>query len=240
MTEIFVAEEHSQLYDLWLERGARNLSVCHVDFHCDLRGLLIDRRLGQACFVDRRIPYVHRLDSGSYLAHAVMNGMVTDLRWVHDDFGGRSYDYLHCVKYETDFSALPYRLLGNRELRPVNYAEQTFAQWQGPRPGEYLDIDWDGIAFADYREAHIRRLMAEILERDFQPECIFLARSPDYCHPNELLFEEFIAGLEKKFSVQASRLPFCRPAPPPASLFWDCYSKVDRCIYKLIRMMGLH
>ena len=128
MTEIFVAEEHSQLYDLWLERGARNLSVCHVDFHCDMRGLLIDRRLGQACFVDRRIPYVHRLDSGSYLAHAVMNGMVADLRWVHDDFGGRSYDYLHCVKYETDFSALPYRLLGNRELRPVNYAEQTFAE----------------------------------------------------------------------------------------------------------------
>ena len=180
MTELIIAEEHSQLYDLWLERGIRNLAVCHVDFHCDMRGLLIDRRLGKACFVDRHIPYIHRLDSGSYLSHAVMNGIVTKLCWVHDDFGGREYDYIHCVKYETDFSALPYRLLGRKQCMPVTYAEQTFADWNGPHPGEHLDIDWDGIAFADYDENHIRRLMAEILDRDFEPESIFMARSPDY------------------------------------------------------------
>jgi len=49
MTELIIAEEHSQLYDVWLERGYRNLSVCHEDFHCDMRGLLINRRLGQIC-----------------------------------------------------------------------------------------------------------------------------------------------------------------------------------------------
>lgn len=240
MTELIIAEEHSQLYDLWLERGDRNLAVCHVDFHCDMRGLLIDRRLGQACFVGQHIPYIHRLDSGSYLSHAVMNGIVTKLRWVHDDFGGRTYDYIHCVKYETDFSAFPYRLLGKKQCMPLTYAEYTFTDWNGPQPGEHLDIDWDGIAFADYDENHIRGLMAEILERDFEPESIFMARSPDYCYPDQNLFEEFIVGLENKFNVQAVRMPCCRPVPPHASIFWDVYRKVDRCILKQIHKMGCY
>jgi hypothetical protein len=240
MTELIIAEEHSQLYDLWLERGDRNLAVCHVDFHCDMRGLLIDRRLGQACFVDRHIPYIHRLDSGSYLSHAVMNGIVTKLRWVHDDFGGRTYDYIHCVKYETDFSALPYRLLGMQQCRPVTYTEHTFTDWDGPQTGEYLDIDWDGIAFADYDEHHIRRLMAEILERDFEPESIFMARSPDYCHPDQDLFAEFIVGLEKKFNVKAVHIPYNRPAPPQPSIFWDSYRKVDKFILKQLHRMGVY
>ena len=239
MTEIFVAEEHSQLYDLWLERGSRALSVCHVDFHCDMRGLLIDRRLGRARFVNRRVPYIHRLDSGSYLSHALMNGIVAKLRWVHDDFGGRSYDYLHCVKYLTDFSALCYRLPGAARWAPVSYAECTFADWDGPQPGEFLDIDWDGIAFVDYDENHIRRLMAEVLERDFEPEGVFLARSPGYCHPSDDLFEEFIAGLEKKFGAEASRIPPHDPVLPPASLFWDVYRKVDRRVWRLIHRLGL-
>lgn len=218
MTELIIAEEHSQLYDLWLDRGTRNLAVCHLDFHCDMRGLLIDRHLGKACFVDRHIPYIHRLDSGSYLSHAVMNGIVTKLRWVHDAFGGREYDYIHCVKYETDFSALPYRLLGRKQCMPITYAEQTFTDWNGPHPGEHLDIDWDGIAFADYDEPHIRRLMAEVLDRDFEPESIFMARSPGYCHQDRNLFEEFIAGLEKKFKVQAVRLPAYKAVAPPIVL----------------------
>src|SRR5665647_2645966 len=118
MNDLIIAEEHSQLYDLWHERGARNLSVCHIDFHCDLRGLLVDRRRGQACFVGKHVPYIHLLDSGSYLSHAVMNGIVTKLRWVHDDFGGRKYDYLHCVKYESDASALLYHLLPKQGCVP--------------------------------------------------------------------------------------------------------------------------
>jgi hypothetical protein len=238
MTELIIAEEHSQLYDVWLERGDHNLAVCHVDFHCDMRGLLIDRRLGKACFVDRYIPFIHRLDSGSFLSHAVMNGIVTTLRWVHDDFGGREFDYIHCVKYETDFSALPYRLLGNQKCVPVMFTEHTFRDWGGPRCGELLDIDWDGIAYADYEKHHIRRLMTEILERDFEPESIFLARSPDYCHPDESLFEEFIARLEKKFNVQAVRMPHRRAEPPHPSKFWDFYRKADQYIVKKIHKMG--
>jgi hypothetical protein len=144
------------------------------------------------------------------------------------------------VKYESDFSALPYRLLGKKQCMPVTYAERTFTDWDGPQPGEHLDIDWDGIAFADYDETLIRRLMAEILERDFEPESIFMARSPDYCHPDQNLFEEFIVGLEKKFNVQAVHIPYCRPAPPHPSIFWDSYRKVDQCILNRLHRLGVY
>lgn len=76
-----------------------------MDFHCDMRGLLIDR--GTSCFVNRHIPHVYRLDSGSYLALAVMNGMVPSIHWIYDDFGGRTYDFLHCLKFKSDFSSRP-------------------------------------------------------------------------------------------------------------------------------------
>ncbi len=240
MTELIIAEEHSQLYDLWLARGDRNLSVCHVDFHCDLRGLFIDRRRGRARFIWSRIPYIHQLDSGSFLSYAVMNSIVTKLRWVHDDFGGRKYDDLWCVKYETDCSALPYRLFGRKRNVPLTYAEQTFADWGGPQSGEYLDIDWDGIAFAEYDEKRIRRLMAEILERDFKPEGIFVARSPAYCHPNAELFNEFVAGLGKKFNVQAVHVPFNQSLPPQMSSMWRFYRKADQFILKQMRKLGIY
>ena len=110
MIELIVADEHSPLYDLWRERGYRNLSVCHVDFHCDMRGLLIDRKQESTLCLAKR-SFMNRIDSGSFLAHAIMNGIVTGLRWVHDDFGGRKYDELYCVKYETDFTALPFLLM---------------------------------------------------------------------------------------------------------------------------------
>ena len=130
-----------------------------------MRGLLIDRRLGKARYVWQCDPYMNRLDSGSFLAHAVMKGIVTNLRWVHDDFGGRKYDDLYCVKYETDFTALPFLRAGGQSWAPLTFAEQTFGDWGGPRQGEHLSIDWDGLAFVDYDVNRIRGLMAEILER---------------------------------------------------------------------------
>lgn len=239
MTEIIVAEEHSQLYDLWLERGCRDLAVCHVDFHCDMRGLLIDRGRGRARFIGRHVPFIHRLDSGSYLSHAVMNGMVSKLRWVHDEFGGREYDYLHCVKYQTDFSALGCRITGRGGCVPLDYQEQTFTDWSGPRPGEHLDLDWDGIAHADYDLARIRRLMTEILRRDYRPESIFLARSPQYCHPERALFEEFVAALERKFRTKARRLPPAVADLAAPSPFWSLYRRVDRFVVKRMHRAGL-
>lgn len=146
---------------------------------------------------------------------------------------------MHCVKYETDFSALPYRLLGKDQCVPVTYAEQTFDDWGGPQSGEHLDIDWDGIAFVDYDEKQIRRLMAEILERDFNPESIFVARSPGYCHPDRHLFEEFIEGLESKFNVHAIRLPPLNAEVPAKSTFWDLYRRLDQFVLKQMHKFGI-
>lgn len=240
MTEIFVAEEHSQLYDLWARRGDSNLSICHVDFHCDMRGLLIDRRSGMARYVWQSDPSMNRLDSGSFLAHAVMEGIVTRLRWVHDDFGGRKYDDLYCVKYETDLSALPFRLRGKQRWVPLTFSEQTFADWGGPRQGEHLCIDWDGIAFIDYDETRIRHLMAEILGRDYQPKSVFVARSPEYCHPDRGLFDGFIAKLERKFKTIAVRLPEKQHPPLHLSMPWHIYHQIEHVFLRQMRRVGLY
>jgi hypothetical protein len=240
MTELIVAEEHSPLYDLWLERGDRGLSVCHVDFHCDMRGLLIDRKRGRARYVWQSDPYMNRIDSGSFLAHAVMKGIVSRLRWVHDDFGGRKYDDLYCVKYETDFSALPFRLAGRRKWMPLAFSEQTFAEWGGPQPGEYLSLDWDAFAFVDYDSDRVRRLTTAFLERNFRPESIFVSQSPEYCHPDRALFDEFIRELEKKFGARAVRVPSKQHAPPAASRPWMLYHMLEYRILRLMRKQGIY
>lgn len=239
-TVLHVAEEHSALYDLWQEGGYRHLAVCHIDFHCDMRGLLIDRPRRRACFVWQGDPYMNQLDSGSFLAHAVMNGMVTNLRWVHDAFGGRKYDDLYCVKYETDFSALPFRLKGAKSWMPLHFSEQTFADWGGPRPGEYLSIDWDALAFVGYEEHHIRRLMAEILDRDFSPEAVFVAHSAGYCHLAKALFDEFVVALESKFKTLAVRLPD-KPLPRlTPSWPWQVYHQLEHYVLRKMRRRGIY
>jgi len=240
--ELFIADEHSPLYDLWRERGYRNLSVCHVDFHCDMRGLLIDRKQGKARYVWQSDPFMNRLDSGSFLAHAIMNGIVTGLRWVHDDFGGRKYDELYCVKYETDFTALPFLLMDRQSWTSLTFTEQTFADWDGPLQGEHLSLDWDGIAYADYDKNHIRRLMAEILEREFIPESIFVSRSHEYCHPDKTLWLEFIEGLEQKFKTKAVYLPskVLAQVYPSVSWTWKIYHLMEYHILRLMRRVGIY
>jgi hypothetical protein len=240
MTELIVAEEHSQLYDLWVERGDRNLSVCHLDFHCDMRGLLIDRRHERARYVWQCDPFMNRLDSGSFLAHAVMQGIVTRLRWVHDAFGGRGYDDLYCVKYESDLSALPFLLAGSRKWVQLDFAEQTFDDWRGPQQEEYLSLDWDGLAFAEYDEDLIRRLTIAFLEYDFRPRTIFVSRSAEYCHPDRALFEDFIAGLEKKLGTRSIRLRPQEHPPLKASRSWTVYHGFEYHLLRLMRKMGIY
>jgi len=237
---LIVAEEHSPLYDLWAEQGARDLSVCHVDFHCDMRGLLIDRQTRRARYVWQRDPYMSRLDSGSFLAHAIMRGMVTSLRWVHDDFGGRKYDDLYCVKYESDFTALPFRLQGRQPWAPLSYAEQTFADWGGPKPGEHLSIDWDGLAFAEYDREQIERLTAAFLACEFHPGVVFLSHSPEYSYSDEGLFEDFIAALEEKFMTTAVRLPPRLHDPLRPTWPWKIYHQLEYLVLRQMRKRGIY
>jgi len=236
---LYVAEEHGPLYDLWQEQGCRNLAVCHVDFHCDMRGLLIDRRHARARYVWQNDPFMNRRDSGSFLAHAVMNGIVSSLRWVHDEFGGRRHDMFYCVKYETDLSALPFRIRAGKSWVPLNYVEQTFTEWEGVRPGEFLSLDWDGLAFPAYREDHIRGLMSEILDREFTPAGVFVAHSVTYCHPEKALFDEFIARLEEKFATEAVPLSDQGQAPPALSLAWRIYHQMEHVVLRGMRMRNI-
>lgn len=238
--ELVVAEEHSQLYDLWLARNCRNLSVCHIDFHCDMRGLLIDRGMSKARYVWQNDPYMNRIDSGSFLAHAVMKGIVSELRWVHDEWGGRKYDDLYCVKYETDFSAQPFRITGRNGWVPISFKEQTFDNWGGIFRHEHLSIDWDGIAFAGYDVKHIRHLKNDILDHDLNVSSLFVCRSSDYCHPDKTLFNNFIVKLEKKLNIHAQYLPFKEHPPLITSKAWKFYHDAEHRVLRFMRTRGIY
>jgi hypothetical protein len=243
MTEIFVAEEHGQLYDLWTERGERNLSVCHIDFHCDMRGLLVNRRRQKAYFVRTRDQHILRRDSGSYLAHAIMEGMVSSLRWVHDCFGGRKYDSL-TVKYETDLSALPTRLahrFGRTAEVELDYKELTFDSWTGTKNGEHLDIDWDGIAFRAYDPERIQQLTARVLDQEYlPPPCIYVFYSPGYSYPDRKLFEKFIVGLEEKFDTTAQELPPYEGPVMYGSDIWTTWKEWKIRFARQFRKVGIY
>ena len=102
-----------------------------------------------------------------FLAHAVARGIVGAVRWVHDRHGGRRYD-VGTVKYESDLTALPHRILhrlrGGEEAA-VELDETTLDAWKGLRPGEELDVDRDALTSVEYHEAKARRLVAEFLDR---------------------------------------------------------------------------
>ena len=46
----------------------------------------------EACFIDGTVPGADTPHSGNFLAHAVMEGIVTSIRWVHHRRSGRKYD----------------------------------------------------------------------------------------------------------------------------------------------------
>ncbi len=217
MPEIIVCEEHNQVYEIWRERNQRGLTVTHVDFHCDLHGLLIDRRRGRAYIANPNETALPPVDPGNYLAHAILDGTVTSLRWVHDPHGGRRYD-VGTVKYESDLSIVPYRLLHRvRDARevPVVFEELTFDEWDGVIDGHQLDIDWDALGSKEYDLSRVRTLMESFLKRTFSaiPETTFVVFSPGYSHSERGLYEEFIERLASRFSATISRVPLAVPLP---------------------------
>jgi hypothetical protein len=142
MSTIVAVEHHDQVLPLWRADTFSRAQVVHVDFHCDLRGLLINRKTQRAYRVRDRFPDV---DEGNFLTHAVLEGLVSAIRWVHDEPGGRAHD-LKTVKYESDLTALVRRgllaLSGDPGL-PIRYEVCLHKDWVPLLPGEVLDIDWD-------------------------------------------------------------------------------------------------
>ncbi len=245
MREILIAEEHDQVYQVWLERRVHNIAVAHIDFHCDMRGLMIDRLRGVAYMASH---YEARfVDDGNFLSHAIMNGIVSSIRWVHDPHGGRRHDFGCTVKYESDTTAsahgLLHRLRGGHEVS-IAFEELYFRDWDGVRPGEYLDIDWDAIASVEYQPSHIRKLMDDFLSREFPviPETTFLVFSPGYSYHDRNMFEEFATRLEEKFSANIVRLPkpIKQPEsrPPDQSFPWRVVGFIRRHSPKTLVALG--
>lgn len=210
MPEITVCDEHGQVYDLWRRRAAAGLRVVHVDFHCDMRGLLIDRGRQRVRFLtaDGRIP---RADSGNYLGVAMAEGIVAAVRWVHDRHGGRRYD-AGTVKYVGDLSLWPGRIRRPRhspDWTPCEFEEVGLEGWDGPAAGDHLDIDWDGLASIDYPRTHSRELVERFLAAEWSqvPAHTYLAKSPGYSDPDPEFFEEFVERLAEKLGARVTRLP---------------------------------
>jgi hypothetical protein len=236
MPEIIVCDEHHQVYEIWRARNQKGLAVSHVDFHCDMRGLLINRTRGCAHFVDPNDTALRVVDPGNYLAHAIMEGIVRRVDWIHDVHGGRRYD-VGTVKFESDLSIIRQRVLhqrrGDKEVQ-IAFKELTFDTWDGNLAGHQLDIDWDAIASINYDLPYIRKLMKGFLIRDFPviPETTFVVYSPGYSNPDRALYEEFIESLAEKFLAQVQRLPLPGSKPEIDHRF------IPRLKHKLVE--GLH
>ena len=208
MCTIYVAEHHGQLLDLWREQDARSLEILHLDFHCDMRGLLIDRNAGKAF----RIPdfFSQEAEEGNFLTHAVLEGRVKSLRWIHDEPGGRRDDVC-TVKYESDLTSLPFRLFNSvtgREGLSLAYSEVSYKEWSGLHNGEVLSLDWDFLASKKYPIDSVHRRVESFLNMEFKtvPKQVFICYSPEHCHPSKEQFRGFVSTLGRLFQAEVVEL----------------------------------
>lgn len=206
MNKIYIFEYHSQLLDLWRRESLKGLSILHLDAHCDLRGLLIDRQRNAAY----KICIGSRIDDGNFLTFALLEGRLRAIRWVHDQWGGRENDTF-TVRYETDALAIPYKLL-HRLLKvkgfQVEYEVIKYEEWQGLNEGEHLDIDWD--FFASYRKPKtiLRTQIEKFLDQKLNriPTYTYLCYSPSTSYSSREEFIDFTSVLAKKFNAELINL----------------------------------
>ena len=222
MGKIYIVETHDQVLYLWREQAASARRILHVDFHCDLRGLLIDRP-DQRAYPLRE--WRTGVDQGNFLKHAVLEGHVSSIRWVHDIPGGRADDAA-TVKYESDLTAQPHRWLLKRQGQaglPLTYEELVYTDWTGLQPGEDLDIDWDFFTALeyDYSLPIIQKKVRAFFDRDFQavPEQITVCYSPHHSHASRDQFEQFVEQLASRFGAETITLPREEMIPDPSTFY---------------------
>jgi len=233
MNIVYTAETHDQVLGLWREQGLTGLRVAHVDFHCDMRGLLIDRVAQRAYRVWDLWPNV---DEGNFLTHAILEGRVSSVTWVHDYPGGRRFD-VGTVKYSSDLTALPYRLSGRIRANAgtkLEYRVVPNAWWQGPRADEFLDIDWDFFAALEFERETIGRRVERFLDRTFveTPSRVAVAYSPRYCHSSREAFRDFTSELSRRFGAELVEL-----AEPPTgrAQLRPHRSHLPKPVFRLVR-----
>jgi len=208
MSVLYVIEQHDQLLHLWQNQHLTDLNVVHLDFHCDMRGLLINRQTQQAYQIsDGRQP----VDEGNFLMHAIMEKRVHSVRWVHRIPGGRQFD-VGTVKYETDLTGyLLHWLLVIRGQTgiPIQYDVMHFKDWRGLEQGDFLDIDWDFFACVDYPIETIEQQVETFFSviSGYAPKQVSVCYSPNYSHPSRAQFEAFVHRLARVFRSEIIRLP---------------------------------
>jgi hypothetical protein len=201
---IYVCEHHDAVLQLWRREQRREIRLAQVDFHDDLRGLLIDRRRGRAYPIGTlaRRPAA-AVDAGNFLAHAALEGRLERIRWVHDRCGGRAFD-AGIVRYGADWFAWPHRLRhawsGGPEVA-LGFEEILLEDWTGLEPGERLSVDWDCFASILQGRGGIGRRVATFLRRlgAAAPPETYLAYSPEYCHPSLNGFRALVGTLAQRF-----------------------------------------
>lgn len=202
---LYVAVHHGALLDLWRAQGARALRLCHVDAHCDLRGLLVDPARDRAAARGLSAP-----DNGNFLAVAAAEGRLESLRWVWPRWGGRARD-VGTVRRLGDPSALPVRLGVSRpDWFPFRYVDMREERFSGRlEEGEHLDVDWDFFASREGPLEGLGDRVARFLALPLTPTppAIYLAHSPPYSHPTAPRFEELVRALSARFDADVVRLP---------------------------------
>lgn len=208
---LHVIELHDQLLEVWREQNATELRIAHLDFHCDMRGLLVDR----CAQVVWPIGDLGEVDEGNFLAHAVREGRIASIHWIHDIPGGRRYD-VGTVMYATDLSVRLRRWrwrVKHHDPLSLDYEVTEFEDWTRLQPGEFLDIDWDFFAAKEYPIETIDSRVQSFLNMDLgcAPQHISVCYSPDFSHPTREQFEQFITQLAQKHQAEIVR------HPPPAA-----------------------
>lgn len=211
MTTLYVIDEHEQLLEIWRELDLRSIQLDHVDFHCDMRGMYVDRDRHQATWVGEQ-PY--GLDEGNFISHAVLENRVDDVNWVHDVPGGRVYD-LSGVIFERDFSFLiPWKRPRIETLRDGFKCRVTrIEKWSGPNSNRWLDIDWDTFSCREIPRKSVEGRVSRFLEQlrnqpGNAPEFITICLSAQYSHPMKAEFDSFVQSVADIYNAKIVFRPF--------------------------------
>jgi hypothetical protein len=209
---IFICDEQHAVLEHWEAIDARSLRVLHIDEHCDMRGLLVDRKRQVAGPVPNDpLLACGTVYGGNFLTYAVLGKRIDAVRWVYGRLGGRRYD-VETVKYLTDVTALPHRIaaaLGKWHAAPLAYEERDETNFDGLREGEVLDIDWDYIASTSYLPGEIEGRASALLSAIGQarPSLVYVTYSPRYSHPSRDAFDRFVHELATRYALPIAPLP---------------------------------
>ncbi|MBI4866537.1 MAG: hypothetical protein HY816_06270 [Candidatus Wallbacteria bacterium] len=198
-----VAREQEAMLDCLRRHGRRGMRFLHVDRHCDMRGWVVDR-------AGRRGGWLHgsgAIDSGNVLAHAVAEGWIERVDWLHEPDAGREDDLGTFLTVE-ESGRWPWRLMGSSG--PAEWRPFELSEWNDPSAlnrwsGEGLGLDWDHFAPFPCSERAARRRMQEFLDALPRPwpELVFLCASPGYASAHLGLFDELVRAVH---SLQGGKL----------------------------------